>query len=222
MRLEFRKFVERLDATSSVLVSPTHTFDRPPVDSGAPTGTFVPHQPAAHDGPVADLVAALTALDPFLLKRGHGYAVGTINYMSPEMSRQPKGQDDDELSHFYFTLQRTHPESAALLRPVLPLFRRFHALAQRLALHRENVEMAFRMDVEKAKELMPAVERVRTALAHLPPAATAAAGAGAGAVNAGAGALAASYTAIVTVPCVFSFSSARSAAFAGTSTYPSN
>lgn len=125
---------------------------------------------SAFSGKLKDLVKAMSYLDPFFNKRRGANISGSIDYMPPEIARGNSKHEDDNLTHFYISVNKNHPQIANYMRPMMGLFKNFHnsiltAIDQALQKnHFENVEMAHRLDVRSAQEIKKAVENVRLSL----------------------------------------------------------
>lgn len=143
----------------------THTTD------ASPNGQF--NGKSATSNKLKALMNALKTLDPFIGKRNYGYIVGTADYMPPEQGKQSSKTDSDSITNFYLTIRNTHPEAANIFKSVVPLFKTFHDVilkAMENSNLKENVELAYRLDLRTSKQLNQGVDQVKSCLTQFAPA----------------------------------------------------
>jgi hypothetical protein len=113
----------------------------------------------------------MSSIDPYFVKRGKMHAMGTVDFMSPEMAGGKVSHDPDGLTYLYVSLKRSNPEAAQQLAPAISAFRRFHsAMLQAVSqIQIENVEMQVRLDLQSVKKMRQAVERLRESVSRFSP-----------------------------------------------------
>jgi len=143
------------------------------VSQDSTAGDLEYHQDPQVSRKVKNLITAVSSIDPFFSKRSFAHAMGTVDYMSPEMASGKTSHDEDSLTDFYNTIRREHPEAANQVRPLSLLFKRFRDLMLQATNHarsqNENIEMRARMDAQTSQVLRNKVENVKRQIDQFTP-----------------------------------------------------
>lgn len=167
--MRFKDFIEQDDSTTKSHVDMMANGDKE-ADPFGSTTTFHASPTTIVNGKVAQIVAAVRALDPYIQNRGGTSISGTPDFMAPELSNGV-ATDPDSISYMYASLNSKQPQVAALLRPLLPLVQRFlsNVVNMMNSNYSENAEMIARLDVRHFEEIQKGMEAIRQALTKLTP-----------------------------------------------------